>query len=551
MSNKKTTQKYCNCHESSDEEILKPNVENSFCEKCGSIMLKSSNGTIFYLLKSKQNRVYYEFNPVNIIKRMKKKTEDKYPYIYNLYNIPEESENNKRERAMNSINIYLKYRKNLIQKLQKLMKLFDYHDAVFYQTLFFCDNFLSHDITLDMSEKTILYYLIGYFLCSLKSKETDAYEPAFDNFLDIEKGMYLSPNKIGLYEVMCIKRIKYNIFSYSAYDWLLHLLSNGIIFNTEVDSANEIIMIKGHRHSLLNAINKFAVKLLLNITPKEFFFKYCPMYMAFSLVLISREKYLKKNMIKPKLFLKIIELYGIHFDDFKNCYEEIKSEINKHLKDSKHEAENNDEKKNENGDPNKINTKRYSVDKIEKNFSKKVLYMPIKSRNSNAAISLKKYETYALSKDEKEKHNETKIKDKKVKFERNNHYLIDCSTSEFKSNDTLPLVFKNSNKEKKLLNPINLKQNQFHLSTENEEQIPDKFKSNDKISKINLNNIRIVKNKLLTSTKIPRINLEEFTSKNNNKEEEQKKELTINADNGRKRYKLKTNIKIESKAAIP
>ena len=191
------------------------------------------------------------------------------------------------------------------------------------------------------------------------------------------------------------------------------------------------------------------------------------------------------------------------------------------------------------------------MDKIEKNFSKKVLYMPIKSRNSNAAISLKKYETYALSKDEKEKHNETKIKDKKVKFERNNHYSIDCSTSEFKSSDTLPLVFKNSNKEKKLLNPINLKQNQFYLSTENEEQIPDKFKSNDKISKINLNNIRIVKNKLLTSTKIPRINLEEFTSKNNNKEEEQKKELTINADNGRKRYKLKTNIKIESKAAIP
>ena len=191
------------------------------------------------------------------------------------------------------------------------------------------------------------------------------------------------------------------------------------------------------------------------------------------------------------------------------------------------------------------------MDKIEKNFSKKVLYMPIKSRNSNAAISLKKYETYVLSKDEKEKHNETKIKDKKVKFERNNHYLIDCSTSEFKISDTLPLVFKNSNKEKKLLNPINLKQNQFYFSTENEEQIPDKFKSNDKISKINLNNIRIVKNKLLTSTKIPRINLEEFTSKNNNKEEEQKKELNINAENGRKRYKLKTNIKIESKAAIP
>ena len=60
-----------------------------------------------------------------------------------------------------------------------------------------------------------------------------------------------------------------------------------------------------------------------------------------------------------------------------------------------------------------------------------------------------------------------------------------------------------------------------------------------------------MKNKLLTSTKLPRINLEEFTGKNNNKEEDEKKELNINAENGRKRYKLKTNIKIESKAAIP
>ena len=77
------------------------------------------------------------------------------------------------------------------------------------------------------------------------------------------------PNKIGLYEVLCIKRIEYNIFSYSAYDWLNILLSNGIIFNSEVDDNNEIIIVKGHRHSLVNTVKKYAIKLLLNLTAKN------------------------------------------------------------------------------------------------------------------------------------------------------------------------------------------------------------------------------------------------------------------------------------------
>ena len=58
MSKKKTPLKYCNCNESSNKEILKSKKDNSFCEKCGSIILKSSNGTLYYLLKSKQKRVY-------------------------------------------------------------------------------------------------------------------------------------------------------------------------------------------------------------------------------------------------------------------------------------------------------------------------------------------------------------------------------------------------------------------------------------------------------------------------------------------------------------
>ena len=263
------------------------------------------------------------------------------------------------------------------------------------------------------------------------------------------------------------------------------------------------------------------------------------MHLAFSIIQISREKYIQNNMIKSKLFLKFIELYGVHFDDYKNCYEEIKSEINKNLNENKNEIENNKEKENKKEESN--NMKRYSVDKVQKNFNNKVLYVPTKMRSSNATISLKKYEKYISSNEEKEKNKEPKNKNKKTKWERNNHYSIDCSTSEFKSNDTLPLIFINSNHDKRGLNPINIKPNQFKILTENENHNKDKFKSNDKISQINISNIRLSKNKLLTSTKLPKIKLEEIIINNNNNKLEPKDELTINVKNDRKRYKLKTN----------
>ena len=42
---------------------------------------------------------------------------------------------------------------------------------------------------------------------------------------------------------------------------------------------------------------------------------------------ISREKYLDKNSINPKLFNKLINLYGVIFNDYRKCYKELKAEI--------------------------------------------------------------------------------------------------------------------------------------------------------------------------------------------------------------------------------
>lgn len=282
----------------------------------------------------------------------------------------------------------------LLLKLQKLMKTFDYCDMVFYQTLFYLDNYLSHIMTEDMTEKTVLYYLVGFFLCAVKFKETDIYEPSLDSFFDLSKGNYLSMERIAYYEVLCLKTIDYNVFSYSAYDWISQLVSNGIIFNCEINNNTEVILIKGHRHSLVNTINKYAVKLLLNITFKNLFFKYPPMYIAFSLVQIAREKYIDSSMIREKLFAKLIKLYGIKFEDYKKCYEEIVTEMkeaneesDKDLKEKVKERKNSIKNISDKNLPDL--REREGNENSNTHKKGKNIYVPNKIRSSNVLVHMK------------------------------------------------------------------------------------------------------------------------------------------------------------------
>jgi hypothetical protein len=302
MQNHSIQTKICNCQVSSNKTIFHSEIHHSFCEKCGSILIKSNNGNIYYTIKPKKKQTKIELDPIMLIKSMKRKTEENYPFIYNIYNNSDILDNSKNHEKLN---IYLENRKMLILKLQKLIKIFDYCDYIFYQCLFYLDTYLSKDIDEKTSKKKILYNLIGYFLCSAKLGEKDIFEPPFKSFFNLDNGIYLSPNKIGQYEEFCLKRINYNIFSYSAYDWLTHLISNGIIFNNEINDSNEIIIINGHRHTLVNTVNKYSISLLLQLTSSNIFFKYSPMYMSFSIIQLAREKYIDNSMIKAKLFHKL------------------------------------------------------------------------------------------------------------------------------------------------------------------------------------------------------------------------------------------------------
>ena len=46
--------KICNCQISSNKDILKSGCNQSFCDKCGCILLKETEGNTFYTLKAKQ-----------------------------------------------------------------------------------------------------------------------------------------------------------------------------------------------------------------------------------------------------------------------------------------------------------------------------------------------------------------------------------------------------------------------------------------------------------------------------------------------------------------
>ena len=506
MSKTKTQSKHCKFQKS----------ENHLKEKRGRIYIRDSNGINSYLLTPKQVKVEHEINPINSIKRMKKKTEEEYPYIYNLYNIPEGFYDQEREKAMQSINIYLGYRKKLIEILQKMIIKYDCHDFTFYQTLFFIDNFLSHDITIDMPEKTILYYLIGYFLCAIKFKETDIYEPEFDSFLDLEKGIYLSPKKIALYEVICLKRIKYNIFTYSAYDWIEQFASNGVIFNTEVDHSNEIIMINGHRHSLINTVNKYGMKLLLNITTKETLFKYSPMHIALSIIQLSREKYLDKSIIKPKLFSKLIDLYGFHFDEYEDCYKEIKEEIKRIIKEkNKEESENDKEKEEYNY------AKKYSVDKIDKRFNtlygNKLFLKPKNMRSINNINSIKDEGSLIYStKKHSDKNNILLTRNQKNKSVKKNHLSIDCSIKVVSNNAINTYIAKNNSKEKVEVNLKKKQKKRSHVSFMVEQVQKKEVKElNQKMKERNIINLKLTKEIIQSSKKLPKIKLDE-----NNKNEQ-------------------------------
>ena len=497
------TKKYCNCSISSNKEILKSSIIYSYCEKCGSVLLKdvNNNKNIYYTIKPKQRQKSVELNPIEIIKTMKAKTEMDFPFLNNEYNMNDDEKNNQ-EEFIKSIELYLSHRKMIIMIMQKMMKMLDFTDLSFYQCLFYVDTILSHTITEETTEKEILYYVVGYFLCSSKLKETDIYEPSFDSFSTIKKKIYLSVEKIQVYEIKCLKMIGHNPFAYSAYDWICELTQIGYVFDCEIDKSKSIILINGHRHSLVTVINKYTMKILLYITTKDLFVKFSPIYIAFSLIQISREKYLETNLINNELYHNLINLYGVNFSDYEKCYNEIKIEIKEDIIEIVNEKEDKEKQ-------NDIKNNPYKSSNFVPKIKNKVVYIKktngeyefinksnmniihleeaIKNGNENNNNSEKddnKQNDKNIFKKESaiDTHKNNEIIDKKIN-EKNNEEKInnDYDNDEFINNNKDSIGFiineNNDNKNEDIGNKIDAKKSHENESCDNPEE-----------NKINVNN---------------------------------------------------------------
>ena len=301
-------------HSKMQKENIIYNISYSYCPKCGSISVKNKNN-FYFTIKPKQKQKPIEFNPVLIINNMKRNQDISYPNLQNIYNLDIKDNI---EKMKEKIEIYFIKRRLALLYLQNMTKKMNYSDLSFYHCLLFVDLYFCHNITEEMGEEEILYIIIGFFLITSKFKETDIYEPQLYNFTDIDTSMNLSFEKIMIYEAKLLKYINYNFCIYSTYDWLNVFIYNGYIFEGEIDDKDYI-----------NEIQVYTYKLLIIITPKNIFIKYSPLYMAISIIQIAREDKIEENKINNELFQNLIKLYNIQFEEYKDCYREIKAIIKK------------------------------------------------------------------------------------------------------------------------------------------------------------------------------------------------------------------------------
>ena len=250
---------------------------------------------------------------------------------------------------------YSRIRNRVLIYIHNLCTKMEYNDSSFYFSLYLLDTYLSRIISDDISDRELFLVVLGFFLISSKYIEDDIFEPELQIFCNIEKSILLTINEIRESEVQCLTLINHNMYIYSVYDWITTLLNNGIVFKEEVTDKNQV-----------EEIYAYTQKLLTNLTSKIFFCKYSSIQIAFSIIQLSREKYLNKDLkLSKKIFDLLLDLYEISFSDYKDCYNFIKNDI-----------ENETEEESEDDDSNldmNINSKKAAksleVNLTESNYS--------------------------------------------------------------------------------------------------------------------------------------------------------------------------------------
>ena len=356
-------------YSNNEKENLNENSSNNFNNNIDNLLNESEKINEFDITNNYEGEISENEKAEKKIKNMKS---DLVISDSNSFLLKEKLKKNKKFSQLifeeDSFNKYAKQRNKILNYIHKLCVKLKYNDNSFYLCLYLLDTYLSRIYSDEITERDLFLIVLGFFLISSKYIEDDIFEPELQIFCNIEKSINLSMDEIRASEVQCLNLINYNLYLYSAYDWLNTLLSNGILFENEIKDNKQI-----------GDIYLNTQKLLVQITTKSYFFKYSSMEIAFSIIQISREKFLQNNMkFSEKLFKLLISLYGVEFSDYEECYNTVKQDLENS---NSEEDENNITNSNTNS-----NTNINSITKANSNTNSNLTSIEIKKNWSNNNI---------------------------------------------------------------------------------------------------------------------------------------------------------------------
>ena len=335
-----------------------------FCQSCGLILYPAKSNKYINTIKPYENQSKTETDPIELFINAYKETP---------FNI------------ISKDSIYFERRSRAIKILEKFNNLYHFKDEIFYLALTYMD-YIFKSIYTNNKNKSITrkkeeLYILNSLLISEKFYDKDVNDTP-DYSIYIKNSIYgVDTLDIKENEIDCLKVLKYKLDHHSIYDILKGYMYNGFIFEKEIDS-NLTYQIKF-------AYN-YAEKLFRDIIYSYIAIIYPPYLISFVIIQLTRKKFFDSKYMK-----KIKKIYGIKQEDYKECYEDIKtflknvenglkvSDYNKINKEKDKESDKEIKKKEgnlkeENGKNNDIN----QVNKIN-DITNNITNVDIKNEKSN------------------------------------------------------------------------------------------------------------------------------------------------------------------------
>ena len=269
-----------------------------FCQNCGLILYPTKTDKYINTIKPIENQSKTETDPIDLFINSYKET----PFI-----------------IMEKDSIYPSKRCRAIKILEKFNNLYHYSDEIFFLALTYMDYIFKsiyNDKNKNITRKKEELYILNCLLISEKFYDKDITDiPDYSKY--ITNSIYdIDVIDIRENEIDCLKILKYKLDHHSIYDIMKGYMYNGFIFEKEIDTNSFGYQIKF-------AYN-YAEKIFRDIIYSYIAIIYPPYLIAFVIIQLTRKKFFDSKFMK-----KIKKIYSIKQNDYKECYDDVKSFLNK------------------------------------------------------------------------------------------------------------------------------------------------------------------------------------------------------------------------------